>query len=194
MPSIGRGYTPSLDQASELTPNVGIWSSAVQISAGVVATRHSKTCRGRQGRMWMRANHACHHSARTSRVYPRRMHGNRRTSLIRTSLRILIMTAFMCTSFYVYQVRFVYSGEMTDDMQQMQKQLNNEVMSKPFSVADEAQVKAYIEGAQKRGEVPQPYHGEHWRPGYTCIDLRPYSSREYLSCRYYYYYYGHYYR
>jgi hypothetical protein len=144
--------------------------------------------------MWMRANDACHHSARTSRVYPRRIHGHRRTRLIRTSLSMLIMTALLCTSVSVYQVRVVYSGEMTDDMQQMQKQLNNEVMSKPFSVADEAQVKAYIDGAQKRGEVPQPYQGQHWRPGYTCLDLRPYSSRDYLSCRYYYYYYGHYYR
>jgi hypothetical protein len=144
--------------------------------------------------MWMRANDACHHSARTSRVYPRRIHGHRRTRLRRTSLSMLIMTALLCTSVSVYQVRVVYSGEMTDDMQQMQKQLNNEVMSKPFSVADEAQVKAYIDGAQKRGEVPQPYQGQHWRPGYTCLDLRPYSSRDYLSCRYYYYYYGHYYR
>src|SRR6267142_1551107 len=34
MPSTGRGYTPSLDQASELTPHVGIQSSAGQISCG----------------------------------------------------------------------------------------------------------------------------------------------------------------
>jgi hypothetical protein len=87
-----------------------------------------------------------------------------------------------------------YGGEMSEEMKQMQKQLNNQVISKPFSVADEAQVKAYIESAQKRGEVPQPYTGKYWRPGYTCVDLRPYSYQEYLSCRHYYFYYGHYYR
>jgi hypothetical protein len=82
---------------------------------------------------------------------------------------------------------------MTDEMKQMQEQLNKEVLSKPFSVADEAKVKAYIEGAQRRGEVPLPYTGKHWRPGYTCYDLRPYSYREYLACRYYHAYYGRYY-
>ena len=84
-----------------------------------------------------------------------------------------------------------YGAEMSDDMKKMQDQLNNQVLSKPFSVADEAQVKSYIEDAQRRGEVPQAYKGKHWRPGYTCVDLRPYSYREYLGCQYYYSYYGH---
>jgi hypothetical protein len=87
----------------------------------------------------------------------------------------------------------VSGGEMSEEMKKMQDRLNNQVLSQPFSVADEAQVKAYIEGAQRRGEVPQPYKGKYWRPGYTCVDLRPYSYREYLSCRYYYSYYGRYY-
>jgi hypothetical protein len=113
---------------------------------------------------------------------------------MRDVLIIMMMTVLMCTSVGVHQVKIVYSADMTEDMQQMQKQLNNQVMSKPFSVADEAQVKAYIEGAQKRGEVPQPYTGQHWRPGYTCVALRPYSYQEYLSCRYYHAYYGHDYR
>jgi hypothetical protein len=93
----------------------------------------------------------------------------------------------------VCQVNRLYAGEMTDEMKQMQEQLNKEVLSKPFSVADEAKVKAYIADAQRRGEVPQPYTGKHWRPGYTCYDLRPYSYREYLACRYYHSYYGRYY-
>ena len=46
-------------------------------------------------------------------------------------------------------------AEMSNDMKKMQEQLNNQVLSKPFSVADEAQVKSYIEDAQRRGEVPQ---------------------------------------
>jgi hypothetical protein len=85
-----------------------------------------------------------------------------------------------------------YGGEMSDEMKRMQEQLNNQVLSQPFSVPDEAQVKAYIESAQKRGEVPKPYTGKHWRPGYTCANLGPYY-REYLACRYYYHYYGRYY-
>lgn len=109
---------------------------------------------------------------------------------------LLYLTAFglLSSCMYVYKVEKVYGGETTDEMKKMQEQLNDQVLSKPFSVADEAKVKAYIEDAKKRGEVPQPYAGKHWRPGYTCYDLRPYSYREYLSCRYYYSYYGHYYR
>jgi hypothetical protein len=92
-----------------------------------------------------------------------------------------------------FQADVTYSGEMSNDMKKMQEQLNDQVLSKPFGVADEAQVKAYIEGAQWRGEVPQAYKGKNWRPGYTCVDLRPYSYQEYLACRYYYSYYGRYY-
>jgi hypothetical protein len=65
-------------------------------------------------------------------------------------------------------------------MEEMQRQLNDQIMSKPFSVADEAKVKAYIAEAQRRGEVPSPYTGRHWRPGYTCRNLRAYSYQESL--------------
>ena len=111
------------------------------------------------------------------------------------SLLLFLLTFGLLSSFmYVYKVERVYGGEMTDEMKKMQEQLNDQVLSKPFGVADESKVKTYIEDAKRRGEVPQPYTGKHWRPGYTCYDLRPYSYREYLSCRYYYSYYGHYYR
>jgi hypothetical protein len=108
-------------------------------------------------------------------------------------LLILVILAVAYGFCAVYQGSLAYGGEMTDDMKRMQEQLNNQVMSKPFSVADEARVKSYIAEAQKRGEVPAPYAGTHWRPGYTCVNLRPYSYQEYLSCRYYHSYYGHYY-
>jgi hypothetical protein len=97
----------------------------------------------------------------------------------------LVMIGILCSLFCIYQVNIAHSGEMTDEMKKMQEHLNNQVLSQPFSVADEAQVKAYIEDA--------PYTGKHWRPGYTCYDLRPYSYREYLGCRHYYFYYGRYY-
>ena len=86
-----------------------------------------------------------------------------------------------------------YGGDMTNDIEKMQEQLNNQVLSKPFSVADEAQVKAYIADAQRHGEVPPPYTGKYWKPGYTCVNLGPYSYQEYLACRYYYSYHGRYY-
>ena len=101
--------------------------------------------------------------------------------------------SLICGIYYLSAVGNIYGGEAADEMKRMQEQLNNQIMSQPFNVADEAQVRAYIEGAQKRGEVPQPYAGKHWRPGYTCANLRPYYQ-EYLSCRYYYSYYGYYYR
>lgn len=104
----------------------------------------------------------------------------------------IMMMGLIYTFFGVYQSNTAYGGEMTNDMKKMQEQLNNQVLSQPFSVVDEAQVKAYIEDAQRRGEVPQPYTGKHWRPGYTCANLRTYY-REYLACRYYYSYYGRYY-
>ena len=108
---------------------------------------------------------------------------------------LTVMTlGLVYSSLHTLQVGVASGGEMTEEMKRMQEHLNNQVLSQPFSVADEAQVKAYIDAAQKRGEVPQPYTGKYWRPGYTCVDLRPYSYREYLSCRYYYSYYGHYYR
>lgn len=109
------------------------------------------------------------------------------------TLIVIMITALGASVFGVLQMDSAHGAEMSNDMKKMQEHLNNQVLSKPFSVADEAQVKSYIEDAQRRGEVPQAYQGKHWRPGYTCVDLRPYSYREYLSCRYYYSYYGHYY-
>jgi hypothetical protein len=110
-------------------------------------------------------------------------------------LMLIIMALGLVLSYqWIIQVEKVSAGEMSEEMKRMQEQLNNQVLSQPFSVAEEAQVKAYIEAAQRRGEVPQPYRGKYWRPGYTCANLRPYSYQEYLSCRYYYSYYGYYYR
>lgn len=113
---------------------------------------------------------------------------------MRDLLRPVMIMGLLCSILCVYTVQSVYGDERTEEKQRMQQQLNDQVMSKPFSVVDEAKVKAYIEDAQKRKIVPQPYTGTYWRPGYTCYDLRPYSYQEYLSCRYYYSYYGHYYR
>ena len=90
------------------------------------------------------------------------------------------------------------SGSRAEDKQQtlqkMQQRLNQEVISQPFSVTDEAKIQAYIEDATKRSLVPPAQPGPHWQPGYTCQDLVRYSWQEYRDCRYYYWYYGYYYR
>lgn len=111
---------------------------------------------------------------------------------MKISIGGIAIIGLICSFWYVLSVGEAYAGEMSDEMKRMQEQLNNQVLSQPFSVPDEAQVKSYIESAQKRGEVPKPYTGKHWRPGYTCANLGSYY-REYLSCRYYYHYYGRYY-
>ncbi len=80
-----------------------------------------------------------------------------------------------------------------EQMKEMQKQLNAEVMAKPSSVAEEAQILNYIQEATKRNLVPPPYKGMHWRKGYTCRDLRAFSYNEYRDCRYYHAYHGRYY-
>jgi hypothetical protein len=121
------------------------------------------------------------------------MNGDKMDGLMERALSTVTAVGLLSGLMCFYLASAAYGDEMTNDMKKMQEQLNNEVLSKPFSVADEAQVKAYIEDAQRRGEVPPPYTGKHLKPGYTCAQLRPYSHREYLACRYYYFYYGRYY-
>jgi len=106
----------------------------------------------------------------------------------------VIIVGGMCISLPGERVGRLYAQQTTEEMKRMQQQLNEQIMSKPFSVPSEAQVNAYIEEEQKKGVVPPPYTGIYWRPGYTCYNLARYSHPEYLSCRYYHRYYGYYYR
>jgi hypothetical protein len=96
--------------------------------------------------------------------------------------------------FHIYALAESWAEDKKQTLQEMQQRLNQEVISQPFSVADEAKVKSYIEDATRRGLVPSAQPGPHWRPGYTCQDLTPYSWQEYRDCRYYHWYYGYYYR
>lgn len=79
-----------------------------------------------------------------------------------------------------------------DNMSDLQKQLNAQVMQKPFSVENEANLNAYIEEATKRGTPPKSQPSKYWRQGYTCADLRRYSWADYRDCSYYYHYHGYY--
>jgi Ni/Co efflux regulator RcnB len=79
-----------------------------------------------------------------------------------------------------------------DDMAEMQKRLNAEVMQKPFTVEDAAKVDAYVQDAMKKNLKPKQTAPKTWRPGYTCNDLWRYSYYDYRDCVYYHRYYGRY--
>lgn len=80
-----------------------------------------------------------------------------------------------------------------DDLAEMQRQLNSEVMSQPFLAEQPEKVDAYIKESMKRDLKPEVYKGPHWKQGYTCRDMLRYSWTEYRNCRYYRSYYGSYY-
>lgn len=81
---------------------------------------------------------------------------------------------------------------IADERDEMQKQLNEQVFEKPFSVESEAALNAYIEEATKKGTPPNAQPSQYWRKGYTCGDLRRYSWNDYRDCSYYHRYYGRY--
>jgi len=80
-----------------------------------------------------------------------------------------------------------------EEMARMQKQLNQQVMEKPFLAEQPEKVDAYIKESLKNNVVPPEYSGRHWRRGYTCRNLLRYSWHEYRNCRYYHRYHGRYY-
>lgn len=81
-----------------------------------------------------------------------------------------------------------------EDMAEMQRQLNAEVMAQPFDPGDPARVDAYIVEAMKKGIKPVATPPKYWRPGYTCDHIRRhhYSYRAYRNCLYHHRYYGRY--
>lgn len=85
------------------------------------------------------------------------------------------------------------SNDMEDELAEMQKQLNSQVMSMPFLAERPEVVDAYIKKAMKKNLTPPPYTGRYWRRGYTCRNLLRHSWVEYRNCRYYYRYHGRYY-
>jgi len=79
-----------------------------------------------------------------------------------------------------------------DEMAEMQKRLNAEVMEKPFSVADEKKIDEYIKNAMKKDLQPVKNAPSFWQPGYTCASIYQYGWSHYRSCRYYRRYHGRY--
>ncbi len=79
-----------------------------------------------------------------------------------------------------------------EDMEAMQKALNQKTMERPFNPGDKAAVDAYVEESLRNGVIPRDRRPDGWAPGYTCDNLR-YSLYQYRDCRYYHRYYGRYY-
>ena len=80
-----------------------------------------------------------------------------------------------------------------EDMEAMQKQLNQSVMERPFNPGDKAAIDAYLADAIKKGmPPPQQQPPQNWQPGWTCNNLMG-SYYQYRNCLHYYRYHGHYY-
>jgi hypothetical protein len=81
-----------------------------------------------------------------------------------------------------------------DEMAEMQRQLNAEVMAQPFDPADVAKVDSYIKNAIAKGIKPEGKAPSYWQPGYTCDYIRRYHYRynSYRNCLYHHRYYGRY--
>lgn len=102
-------------------------------------------------------------------------------------LFISVMTALL------FSVSGLSLANEEDDLAAMQKQMNSDIMKKPFLAEEPEKVNAYIAESLKK-KLPAPeYTGIHWRQGYTCRDLLRWSWREYRNCRYYHRRHGRYY-
>jgi len=105
----------------------------------------------------------------------------------------ILITAFhfvVATSLFVSS-QDVWAGE-EEDLAEMQRQLNAEVMAQPFDPDDVARVDAYIEQAMKEDLKPRTKPPSYWRPGYTCANIYNRGYRAWRDCRYHYRYYGRY--
>ncbi len=100
-------------------------------------------------------------------------------------------TAFLALLFLSSHI----CAQAEQDLGAMQRQLNAEVMEKPFSVEDEAKIDAYVKEAMAKDLKPEVNKApSYWRPGYTCRDIYGHGWRTYRNCRYYRRYHGHYWR
>jgi hypothetical protein len=82
-----------------------------------------------------------------------------------------------------------------EDMAEMQRRLNQEVMSQPFDAGDVGKADAYAEEAMKKHLKPAAKVPSYWEPGWSCADMTRspyYSYRDYRDCVYYHRYYNRY--
>ncbi len=102
-----------------------------------------------------------------------------------------ILGLFLVVAFIGVGGSLLWAGEK-EDMEAMQRALNQQVLDKPFNPGDKAAVEAYLEDAIKKGVKPIETRPQGWAPGWTCNNL-VYSYRAYRDCRYYHRYHGRYY-
>lgn len=117
------------------------------------------------------------------------MRKNSSGSLSKTLYKML--TVLICAQLAF--ATFAQEESEDDELARMQKELNAEVMSKPFLAEKPEEVDKYIKSMLEKNVKPQEYKGTYWRPGYTCRDLLRYNWTQYRNCRYYYRYHGRYY-
>ena len=112
---------------------------------------------------------------------------------MRSLYHVIVTTAIytIVASSMVLSTKPVFASE-EDDLAEMQRQLNADVMAQPFDPSDVAKVDAYIEEALKDDLKPVTKKPDWWRPGYNCRNAYSYGYRYYRDCRYHYRYYGRY--
>lgn len=79
----------------------------------------------------------------------------------------------------------------------MQRKLNESVMSSAFNAGDIKKAEAYAEEAKKANVQPVAQAPNYWAPGWTCSNLTSYQYyyyNDYRNCIYYHHYYGRYWR
>ncbi len=101
-----------------------------------------------------------------------------------------VIWALAVCALMIFPLSVVFAGE-AEEMAEMQKKLNSQVMEKPFSVEDTEKIDADIKDAMAKHMKPDGSLPSSWRPGYTCENLH--NLHEYRNCLFYYRYYGHYY-
>lgn len=102
-----------------------------------------------------------------------------------------LISGFLPLIFTASAADMALGGEK-EDMEAMQKALNQQVLERPFNPGDKAAIDAYLEQALRKGLKPSEERPKDWGPGYTC-DRLVYSLYQYRNCLHYYRYYGRYY-
>ena len=107
-------------------------------------------------------------------------------------MRNKIIRASGCALALTMAMGGVLQAGENEDMEAMQKQLNQKVMERPFNPGDKAEMDAYLLQALKNGTLPSQQRPPNWQPGWTCNNLMS-SYYQYRNCLHYHRYYGHYY-
>jgi hypothetical protein len=111
------------------------------------------------------------------------------TPQARTALALLVYIATLC------------NARANDDAdkarEEMQRRLNEQVMSTPFNPGDVKRAEAFAEQAKRKGIPPIPSPPSYWQPGWTCANVAGYAYYNYMdyrNCIYFNRYHGYYWR